>query len=174
MKLFFILISASINFFVLFFIGANLGLQEKKIPLNIFIKNVNSFNSLSNISVKQEKKTQVLENNELASSILSDEVVSLNSINAVASYDDLKKFLLELPKIIYPIASIKNKEEGTVRIFLSLNKEIKASQFKIIKSSGYKSLDNTAFLAIKQIKLRENLNEDSFPKVFLIDIVFSL
>lgn len=141
-------------------------------------------NSVSELSITINKLSLAVNasgSKKLKSSMVKSSTVEnlssvkdLQSTSSVETLQDLQHLLVELPQIEYPVASLKNKEEGIVRIFLSIDKQKEPSIIKIIKSSGYKRLDNSAHLAIKGIKVSQQIDEGIFPKDFLLDIAFSL
>ena len=54
-------------------------------------------------------------------------------------------------KKVYPRKAKRRKQQGTVTVSFSVNKAGIVSKLRIVKSSGSKTLDNAALLAIKQV-----------------------
>lgn len=182
MKIYALLVSILFNYFVLFLLGSKYFDKNKDVNKELLVFINNSELIVSN-KTKNKKNEHKIETNKATEFSKVQEVKDSNSelatsdvlaTNTVEDFNSLKKYLIELPKIEYPKESLANKEVGTVKVFLSVAKDLKTLDVKIVSSSGYKRLDNSALLAIRGVRLLDDLPKVLSSRSFLIDVVFEL
>ena len=103
---------------------------------------------------------------------------SINSSNAVPETLSISSFTTDLSPV-YPKYAKKNNYEGLVRVSLTVNRNGRGENIKVVKSSGYSVLDKAAVKAVKKAVFRAKSSRvyylsAALKKPLLVDINFSL
>ncbi len=61
---------------------------------------------------------------------------------------------IDCPNVEYPVESVKNGEEGEAAVRFDIDAEGKVENVKVVRSTGYRRLDDEAVKAVRLCKFR--------------------
>ena len=142
---------------------------EKKTKKIRQVKTLISKNNSDEIN-KAQKRTLIKKNN-----LQNLQQVRLNNdlVNKSSYISQLQKKIAIKATRFYPLRAQRKKQQGIVTVGFNIAKDGTFFEIRLIKSSGFKSLDNAALNTLKKIQ-KFRSRPINIPKSFIIPIYFKL